>query len=194
MSLPQRTNQVAPPTSNSTINIIMPRMILRFLEGFFVAFLNSLAEMDAGFSLATFNSPLSSSKSNAWTGFRKSSIIAGLADKVSNVFVSSAVGSGAVSGDEVGLTTGAGALSGREVSNGDFGVVSLALTVGFEAEDLVVDLAFVVVLAFVGVLGVFWVEVFDVVDLAVPLERRGLSPSIDLFFSIVYNYNIWRLS
>ena len=30
--------------------------------------------------------------------------------------------------------------------------------------------------------------------LTVFLERRGLSPSIDLFFSIVYNYSIWELN
>ena len=38
----------------------------------------------------------------------------------------------------------------------------------------------------------FLEEFLEVFLETVFLERRETSPSIDLFFSIVYNYNIWR--
>ena len=58
--------------------------------------------------------------------------------------------------------------------------------------DLVVDLITVFDLVF-GLVVEGLVEVF-LPEVAAFLERRELSPSIDLFFSIVYNYSIWRLN
>ena len=59
----------------------------------------------------------------------------------------------------------------------------------FLGDGFVADLGFAVddFRVVVGVL-VFGVEVVAF------LERREVSPSIDLFLSIVYNYSIWRLS
>lgn len=41
---------------------------------------------------------------------------------------------------------------------------------------------------------VLGVEVLRVEEVVAFLERRETKPSIDLFLSIDYNYNIWRLS
>jgi len=58
--------------------------------------------------------------------------------------------------------------------------------------DLVVDLITVFDLVF-GLVVEGLGEVF-LPEVVAFLERRGLSPSIDLFFSIFYNYSIWRLN
>ena len=173
MSLPQRMAAVARPARIRRITMMTVMMILRFLWGlagfsfiFFLDFLSSLVSID--FSLA-FNSPVASSKSKAWTGFRKSST-------GSTTLGSFGVGFGAGSG--VGLGVGLTA-----IGFGSFGGFSTgAATEIF----LVLD----------GVVFGFAGDFFCGTSLGatVFLELRELSPSIDLFFSIFYNYSIWRLS
>lgn len=53
---------------------MMEVIILRFLEGVFLTFFIFLEDFLVD-SLATLSSPLSSSKSKAWTGLRKSSVM-----------------------------------------------------------------------------------------------------------------------
>ena len=96
---------------------------------------------------------------------------------------------------------GTGAMAGALVVFGvlvvlvDFGFL-VALAIDFVGVFLVVDL--LVVFLVVGFLAAMFLVVVLVVFLvpdegAACLGRRGLRPSIDLFFSIVYNYNIMSI-
>ena len=58
---------------------------------------------------------------------------------------------------------------------------------------LVVSIVFVAFGAFAGFVAVVGFSVVSERVVAI-LARREVSPSIDLFLSIFYNYNIWRLS
>ena len=77
ISLPQKTAQVISPINTRTINNNIEVIIRRALDGFFLVldFL-SVVLVDSFISLTLsllFLSSPESSKSNAWTGFRKSS-------------------------------------------------------------------------------------------------------------------------
>lgn len=164
-SLPHIINQVTAPMSKRMMKRMMPVMILRFLlTGFFsfFGFLDflSVTSFIVG-SLAALSSPVCSSKSKAWTGFRKSS---GLA-------------AGVV---ECGLACGCDCGIGELISLilMDFLVVDFLVVLGFGLAVGVEGLVLVVVL--LTLCGV----------VAPVLERRVTKPSIDLFFSIVYNYSI----
>lgn len=86
MSLPQRTKMVPAIRIRLRIVMIMLRMILRFLLvgflGFFMVLPFWLITGVLGVLVvaigdaAILSSPLCSSKSKAWTGFRKSSVLA----------------------------------------------------------------------------------------------------------------------
>ncbi len=176
ISLPQIIKTIA------RIRIIMRRprpMRLRiffFLLMGFLAFLNFLdfwgsSSVWSGLvvrgSLAAVSSPLSSSKLKAWTGLRKSSTGAGF---LTGLTSERTFGCFLALGFEDGALVDflAGALT-------DLGVVDLALGLDFLVVDL--DLA---------VFGFLVVE-----ETAATL--RGFKPSIDLFLSIVYNYNIMAM-
>ena len=131
-------------------------------------------------SSAAMSLPLSSSKLKAWTGLRKSSVVLSGVGCLSVVGVISAV-------VVTGFSEGVGAAGVR-----DFLVVVRGLVEGFlTVLGLLVVLGLPVVLA-VALLAGFLTGVFlGVVDeFVVFLGRRGDKPSIDLFLSIVYNYNI----
>ena len=167
LPLIQKTKMMLAMRRRLRIVIIVPMMILRFLLTGFFSFFIFLPLWLTG-SLATLSSPDCSSKSKAWTGFKKSS-----AELVGAVLV--------LGSDGVGVTMG-------------FGEVILAGLVVLVAGFLAVTFLGVVLVEVFLVVLVALVVVFLAVEEAVAfLGRRGARPSIDLFLSIVYNYNIMAL-
>ena len=91
-----------------------------------------------------------------------------------------------MSGSEAGFSVGVGA-------TGVGCVVFMAILVDLVVLGVVLEALVAEDLAvFETVLGVVFLGALD--GVAVVLARRGASPSIDLFFSIVYNYSIWVLN
>ena len=154
-------NQMTAPIKRRTMARIMLVIILRFLLIGFFSFLGFLDLALAGEEFAeAFNSPVCSSKSKAWTGFKKSEV----SDEWTAGFFA-VMGDGEDFGTEGDLELDFGVEDGLEFDLG----------VGFglrTSEDFFVDFA------------------LDGLVEAAVLERRVVSPSIDLFFSIVYNYNM----
>ena len=97
----------------------------------------------------------------------------------------------------IGATAGALVVFSVLVVLVDFGfLVAVALATDFVGVFLVVDLLVVfLVVDFLAAMFLVVVLVFFLVpdEGAACLGRRGLRPSIDLFFSIVYNYNIMSI-
>ena len=177
--MPQIINQITPPIKITIKVSIIPVMILRFLLIGFLGFLDFLLVSSIVFGSAAFNSPLCSSNSKACTGLRKSSVeLCG-----------------------VGFDCGVGLVEAIDwgsvelvVMSRDFGLLML----DFVLRRIVLGDLVVVLAGFVMVFADFWaVLVGEVLVLRVIvadfLERRVTSPSIDLFLSIVYNYNIMAI-
>ncbi len=186
ISLPQMMKTIAPAIINNSKAIRIRVMILRFLDLGFFSFFIFLASFLIGVLLAV-SCPLCSSKSKAWTGLRKSSVEA--------AGVGSGVGAGVsavFSAGGVGIT---GGLSGEISATGmDFGValtlVVLALAVRVDLAAVLREEEDLVDLGGLAVEGFFAVDDFFTEEGVAFLERRVVKPSIDLFLSIVYNYNM----
>lgn len=160
-SLPQIMNQVTAPMSKRTIKRMMPVMILRFLLIGFFSFLGFLAFLSVDWCI---------------TGS-----LAALSSPVCSSKLKAWTGFRKSSGLAAGVVErgcGCGCETGELIS-------FLTTLVGF-----LVVLVFGLVAA-TDFLGVVFLVLFEVVEVgAAVLERRVTKPSIDLFFSIVYNYSI----
>lgn len=168
ISLPQKTAQVISPINTRTINNNIEVIIRRALDGFFLVldFL-SVVLVDSFISLTLsllFLSSPESSKSNAWTGLRKSSTFwVGVMSEVS------------IFEDVVVLVVESVLVeTGEEV-----------LVVGCfdEIGTFLVDF---LVLAAAEIEAFFWATL----TAASFLASRVVSPSIDLFVFIIYNYTM----
>ena len=164
-SLPQMMNQMTPARSKTTIPRMMPVMILRFLLiGFLFCFLSFLSSFFCSFLESSFSLFM------VWSSEALSSPVCSSKLKVWTGFKNSSV-----------ISTGFGAGFLTEVLVGLEVVFLAVLGVGFEA-----DLGEVTLIVFLTVFGFATARL----EVARVLERRGARPSIDLFLSIVYNYNI----
>lgn len=170
MSLPQRIKAITPPIRRTARTETTVRMIFFFLVIGFLSFLDFfrfLKLVSTGTDEAV-SSPLCSSKLKTWVGLRKSSVISAW----------EGVGALAV------LTVAVAGLTGFDA--GEIGVEFLLVLVTLTAVFAVVLVTFLTAgLMLAGVLVVVFLT-----GAAAFLERRGASPSIDLFVSIMYNYSI----
>ena len=137
-----------------------------------------------GADVAAFSSPLSLSKSKTWVGLRKSAVL------LAGVLAVGSGSGGVFSGKVSGVSSGGFCID--RVDLGCFADVDLREREEELREvrgrvEAVVDLGARVEAGFVVDL-VDGREDFAEDDAF--LERRGTRPSIDLFFSIVYNYNM----
>ena len=174
-SLPQRMNQIMPPMSNKAKIMPTQVQILRFLDHFLRAFLGGFCADFLVFSrvgsmgLVFTSSPVSSSKSKARVGSRKSSVMSAR--------------------DFFGVESSGGAIvAAFLVRRG--GMKSSGWMVSAVAEEATEESEFEEALRRVWRGWTRGVKPLARAEEAGLFGRRGESPSIDFLVAIVYNYSI----